>query len=77
MSTKMSVTSAYRTVRTLIRRLPEQQQEGAQKQLYTEFRKYEHASSVEIPALLEVSSVSHIHSFVLLIHVPLYPCHEC
>ena len=54
-TTQMTVTSAYRTLRTLIRRLPKQQQPGAQKQLYSEFRKYQHASSSEVPSLLEVS----------------------
>jgi len=52
----LSVTSAYRTLGTLIRRLPQQQREGARKQLRNDFRKNADAEESQIPSLLEVSS---------------------
>lgn len=56
-SMRHSVTTAYRTLGNLIRRLPNQQQAGALKQLREGFRKNADATEDQIPALLEVSAL--------------------
>lgn len=50
------VIQAYRTLGTLIRRLPKQQQRQAKQQLRNEFRKHVNAEESNIPALLEVAN---------------------